>query len=370
MVLFEEGLPLLKTQSALHQSIKELIVSGSSLSEAEFNGLALALYSHQFEHNPTYQRLCRTQGLSKNIEAWQQIPLVTTELYKSSILFSKEETQAAKLFFSSGTTQENKSKHFLSEPELELYELSLWKSFSQAFLLEKDLNKFDYFVLSESAQEKPNSSLIHMFECIRLKLNAPKNCYYFNDSHLQQEALLKNLEQSIENQKPVLMVGSAFAFLQLIQSIDKVIILPKGSALMETGGFKGQHKEIPKAEFYEMLQQKLSLSQHSIVGQYGMSELNSQFYDSCFRLNSNDPQTRWKQALPWCRVRIVDPQDPKRKVQENESGLIAFYDLSNFDSCGFILTGDLGIKRSSERFELIGRASNLLPKGCSLNYEI
>lgn len=358
----------------LFEKIKNLIDQNLFLSEAEFNDLALELYSHQFQNNSVYRRICVSKGFDEVLHDWKRIPLVSTELYKTVNLFCHQLERADKVFVSSGTTQNNKSHHYLSERELQLYELSLWKSFSKAFCLEENLSKnFDYIVLTETPQEKPNSSLIHMFECIRQKIGAAPNCYFVKDSVVQTQELLKKLEENIELQKPVLIVGTAFAFAQFLQELlykQSQIKLPEGSVLMETGGFKGKTKELPKADFYEQIEEVLCLPQTSIVGQYGMSELNSQFYDSCFRLQSSSQETRWKQAPPWCRVRIIDPADPKEEVKENETGLIAFYDLSNLDSCGFILTGDLGIKRPGGRFDLVGRAANLLPKGCSLNYEI
>ena len=49
---------------------------------------------------------------------------------------------------------------------------------------------------------------------------------------------------------------------------------------METGGMKGQRKELPKAEMHRRLQESFGVS--SIYSEYGMTELSSQLYSIGF----------------------------------------------------------------------------------------
>ena len=138
---------------------------------------------------------------------------------------------------------------------------------------------------------------------------------------------------------------------------------------METGGFKGKSREISKPELYKALSEKFNLPNYALVGQYGMSELNTQYYDSSFILKNEHEKNRYKKAPPWAKNLILNINNLKQEVQIGETGLIAHYDLANLDSLAFVLTGDLAIKKEDNYFELIGRASNLALKGCSLNYE-
>jgi hypothetical protein len=76
------------------------------------------------------------------------------------------------------------------------------------------------------------------------------------------------------------------------------------------------------------------------------------------------PATRNFHFPPWARVRIISPETG-REVAEGETGLIRLFDLANVRSVLAIQTEDLADRRG-ERFELLGRAPQSEPRGCSL----
>jgi hypothetical protein len=105
----------------------------------------------------------------------------------------------------------------------------------------------------------------------------------------------------------------------------------------------------------------------SVVNQYGMTELGSQFYDSTL-LDPDSP--RRKLVPPWTRVRIVDP-DSGRDVREGEVGQIVVHDLANTGSVAAIQTADLGraiVDRQGEwlGFDVLGREAGAEARGCSI----
>jgi hypothetical protein len=358
--------------TSLFEQIAYTINNASETSDKEFNDLALALFEHQFTNNSVYHKICSSRGKIAPTH-WSEIPCLSSDLFKTQDLLCGDLTKARKTFISSGTSQKQQSKHYLSENELTLYEESLWKTFSRAFNLFKG-KKIDYFVLTNSPQENANSSLIHMFETVRKNLQKPDNCYFVKDTELQTKALEERLRESIATNTPVLLAGTAFSFVHLLDSHPQKIKLPSGSAIMETGGFKGKSREIPRAELYKQLTELFEIPENNIVGQYGMSELSTQYYDACFNEqespNSSEKTKRFKSPQSWSRVRIVDPNDLAKEVGNDEIGLIAHYDLANIDSLAFVLSGDLGVKRENNQFEVIGRASQLAPKGCSLTSDL
>ncbi len=352
---------------SLFAKIKSFIERPTSLieSETEFNELALELFAYQFERNPIYQKIClarQLKPLSKLPQYWKEIPLISTDLFKKQKLYSGKQ-EPIKLFRSSGTTNTDRSIHYLSVEELELYETSLWKTFSQAFCLPR---KVDYFILDESPTERGDSSLIHMFETIRKKIKAKDNTYFVKNGVLLFDELISTLNKSIEADTPVLLVGTAFSFVHLVDSLEHNLKLPSGSVIMETGGFKGKSRELKRTELYAAISDNLGLPVANIIGQYGMSELGTQYYDSSFRLQPNPPQTRLKKCPHWSKIRVINPNNLQEEVPEGEMGLLAHYDLANIDSCAFVLTGDIGVRQENNTFELIGRAKKLSLKGCSL----
>jgi hypothetical protein len=147
---------------------------------------------------------------------------------------------------------------------------------------------------------------------------------------------------------PVGLMGTAFNFVHLIDAVG-ALRLPKGSRVLETGGYKGQSREISREELHRLI------GAPSIVTEYGMCELSSQAYaheDGVFLFP------------PWARAMIVSPENG-REVKEGETGLIRVFDLANVWSVLAIQTEDLGIRRG-HGFELLGRASGAEARGCSL----
>ena len=67
---------------------------------------------------------------------------------------------------------------------------------------------------------------------------------------------------------------------------------------------------------------------------------------------------------PWCRAQVISPETG-REVAEGETGLLRIFDLANVRSVLAIQTEDLAVKRG-DAFELIGRATQAEPRGCSL----
>ena len=132
------------------------------------------------------------------------------------------------------------------------------------------------------------------------------------------------------------------------------ISLPPGSRVMETGGYKGRSREVPKPKLRAIISELLGVPDSDIVTEYGMSELSSQAYerDGVFHFP------------PWARARIVSPETGG-EVGEGETGLLQVFDLANIWSMMAVQTEDMAARRG-EGFELLGRAAKSDPRGCSL----
>lgn len=165
----------------------------------------------------------------------------------------------------------------------------------------------------------------------------------------------KALDLLAENRR-VAVLGTAFLFVNLLDEMERVGLcfgLAEGSWVLETGGYKGRTREVPKRELHRLLKERLGVSK--AFGEYGMSELSSQAYageDGVFRFP------------PWARAQIVSPATG-REANEGERGLIRVYDLANVWSVMAVQTEDVGIK-VGDGFQLLGRAAAAEARGCSL----
>ena len=156
-------------------------------------------------------------------------------------------------------------------------------------------------------------------------------------------------------------MGTAFNFVHLLDEMaarGRSIQLPPGSQALETGGYKGRARQMPKSELHSLITTCLGIQPDRIVSEYGMSELSSQAYDRAV------PSSRLFHFPPWARAQVISPENGC-EVREGETGLLRIFDLANVRSVLAIQTEDLAIRRAGG-FELLGRAPNAEARGCSL----
>lgn len=133
---------------------------------------------------------------------------------------------------------------------------------------------------------------------------------------------------------------------------------------METGGYKGRSRELAPAELHAELRRRLGIAPERMVTEYGMSELSSQAYGrSCGQPAPESGNLEYR-FPPWVRVRVISPETGK-EVGEGEVGILGVVDLANVWSVLGVQTGDLAV-RQGRGFQLLGRAQQSEPRGCSL----
>jgi hypothetical protein len=228
--------------------------------------------------------------------------------------------------------------------------------------------QFQFLSLTPPAVQAPHSSLVHMIETIFREFAMPGAAFTGNvqadgtwDLDLNQ--VITQLRESVISRRPVALLGTAFNFMHLLDHLNSNLLqfqLPAGSRVMETGGYKGRSRALPKPELHSLITESLGIPASRIVCEYGMSEIGSQAYDS----NGAPNSPRRFRFPPWARSQIISPETG-REVADGETGLIRVFDLANLRSAMAIQTEDLGV-RNGDGFELLGRSTLSEPRGCSL----
>ena len=215
--------------------------------------------------------------------------------------------------------------------------------------------------LTPSPAAAPHSSLSAMFGFWREHLGARRGQFWMKNNAIDFAKLRATLTAQIKTGKPIGIAGTAFSFVHLIDAWAGLppLRLPRGSWLLETGGFKGRSREVAKPELYAQMARLFSVRADDIHNEYGMSELSSQAYTHGL--------SRTHQLPPWARVLVIDPATD-REVRVGQKGLVRWFDLANVDSYLALQTLDLAI-RTQSGFELIGRLPRTEPRGCSLSAE-
>ena len=131
-----------------------------------------------------------------------------------------------------------------------------------------------------------HSSLVHMFESVRRTHGTDASRFVGKVNSdgswiLDLSSSIEALETASTTHQPLLVMGTAFSFVHLTDALAERGIkfrLPPGSSVMETGGYKGRSRSLPKAKLYDLIMEYLRVPERAIICEYGMSELSSQAY--------------------------------------------------------------------------------------------
>ena len=188
----------------------------------------------------------------------------------------------------------------------------------------------DYFI--QRAQHPESGFFLHDFDRLKKVLTVCKSKGY-----------------------KTLLLGVSFALLDFAAQCPMDL---EGVIIMETGGMKGQRRELTRAELHETLCAAFNVK--SIHSEYGMTELFSQAYAQ------GSTQFRPAQTM---RVFATELNDPFCPVRAGRVGVLNVIDLGNLDTCSFIQTEDLGRVFADGSFEVLGRADTAEMRGCNLMVE-
>ena len=310
---------------------------------SEFKKQCLDIYNFQYENNMVYQNYCNMICEDPtDVNEINKIPFLPISFFKTKKILSTDNFE--KVFYSSGTTTNSRSKHFISS--LKLYQKSFINNFKLNY---SDITQYTILALLPNYYDNKDSSLIYMIEKL-IKLSKSKESGFFLDDYVNLSKKL--IELDAKKERKTILIGVPYALLDMI---DFNQLQLNNTIIMETGGMKGKRKEMVRTELHEKLKRGFGVSK--IHSEYGMTELLSQAYskgDGVFKTPS------------WMKVIIRDINDAQNLDFNKKSGAINIIDLANYNSCSFIATDDMGKYINDYEFELIGRVDNSDIRGCNL----
>jgi len=376
--------PLSRRREVLRRIVQQVMESertGGTLDDAAFLALALEVFRYQAHANTAYGTWVQRRGVDpRRAEALSDILPVPARAFKDLRMLADGSPVEA-TFRTSGTTggAERRGIHFVRD--LDLYRMSILTTASNTLLSEPGYNRNSIRVLSLTPGPgvAPDSSLVHMFH-IWIDAWDDRGGGFFGGTSWEPKTgeLRAAIGRAVGEGLPVLLVGTAFSFVRWLDALPSGHPeLPPGSIVVETGGFKGRSRVVPRGELYRALSATTGVSVARIVNEYGMTELLSQFYEPVLSGEApEDPDRRWHVGPSWVRTRILDPETLDA-VDPGEPGLLCHVDLANLDSAVAVLTEDVGFqphelaaaRPTSRAFRLLGRGQGAEPRGCSLVME-
>jgi acyl-CoA synthetase (AMP-forming)/AMP-acid ligase II len=343
---------------------------------ASFEELALAAFAWQYERIEPFRRLCERRGVSpQTVTDWRQVPPVPTAAFKTltlsaasaaSLAPAEPDAPAGVIFRSSGTTAGERSVHH--QPYPDLYRAVIDASFPRFCLpfAGGSGGRLPILSLIPTLAQLPDSSLSFMADHVLVRYGSPESVTAFGARGVEAAPARSWAGARQREGRPVLVMATSFALAGWLDGLERLGLkfrLPPGSAVFETGGFKGKAAEVAPEDLLARLYAWAGVPPASVVREYGMTELTSQCYTGA--LLGEDPGVYL--APHWVRVRILDPET-LAEAPAGTPGLIAVFDLANLGSAVHLLTEDLGIAEG-DGFRLLGRAAGAELRGCSLVVE-
>ena len=315
-------------------------------SPAQFEAVALDIFQYQAAHVPLYEQFLKTLNVqSSKVTALTDIPFLPIQFFRNHTIISNQKTTEI-VFSSSGTTGAKTSSHHVAETAI--YKKSFRQCFTQFY---GPPSNYCVLALLPNYLQREGSSLVYMAHDLISQSRHPLSGFYLNN----YEALAQQLQFLRAQQQPTLLLGVTYALLDLAEQFP--IHFPE-LTVMETGGMKGERKEIVREQVHNILRNAFGVNH--IHSEYGMTELLSQAYSKRDGLYKTPP---------WMKILIREINDPYHYLNANETGGINVIDLANIYSCSFIATQDLGKLHTNGSFEVLGRFDNSDLRGCNLMVE-
>ncbi len=311
-------------------------------SKPAFEALALEVFRYQFAHNGVYNQFAAALNKTPdNVKEVIDVPFLPIELYKQFEVKSFS-VEALMRFLSSGTTAHTRSIHYVHD--VSVYERSIEKCFYNFFGNPQD---FVILALLPSYLENAESSLIYMMHHLMQVSSESLGGFCGNDFN----ALKEKLTKCKQAKKNIFLIGTPFS---LLSFGEQFAIDLSGHIVVETGGMKGQMKEIVREELHAGI--KTFLKADKVISEYGMTEMFSQ----AWALDNGEFS-----FPPWASFFIVDPTDPFSFAESGTTGTLNIIDLANIDTCSFIATQDLALSTNNKSFSILGRVDHSDVRGCS-----
>lgn len=352
-----------RESDALHGRSLQFVsafVAGLPMPEP-FDALACDIARFQAWAIEGFARLCRARDLvPAKFSAARDIPAVPTEAFRVSRVAWFPEGDAKATFHTSGTTVGARGTHAMRRPET--YDAAAL-AFGRWALTSDLAERPVVLILGPGPDEAPDSSLSRMTALFAEGLGVAdsRRPYFVNAGILDLAGLDERVAEATVRGQSVLLLATSFALVHLLDALGGTSFhLPRGSRVMQTGGFKGRSRELESNVFRRELSSVLGVDERAIVGEYGMTELSSQFYEATLQGGKPDVYIE----PPWASIVPVHPETLE-PMTDGEIGIALILDLMNVDSAVAVLTADR-VRRKGAGVELLGRVPGAVPRGCSL----
>lgn len=344
--------------AALLTRVQAFLARGTDapLDRAARDALALELIAWQRARSLPLDRAMHAMNAPDVIATLDELAGLPTDAFKTARIACFEPAHEIRVFHTSGTTGDVRGQH--SFATLDLYDRAAFAAGAR-WLLPRPPYRF--VLLAEREHDAPHSSLTYMLARFaeRWSCDANDDPWMLDGGRLDIDRLVATLRDACERRQSVALLGASFAFVHAIDELVSPLLLPRGSVVMPTGGFKGRSRELAPDELFAAVEHAFGVTRSQIVQEYGMTELSSQAYEA----HPDGVLAGRYVAPPWMIVTAMDPVT-LAPLPHGAHGVLRVIDLANVGSCIAIQTADVGVTHD-DGFEVLGRSPGATPRGCA-----
>lgn len=356
------------SRDALHARALALItrLADGGRDDAARDELLDAMRAYQRSHVEPYARLVGDR-------AAPDAHALPTDVFRFARVAAHGPAQDVVTFRTSGTTSGQRGQHHLRD-------LSLYDAAAEAaarYALFPDAPSMTLLILAPRPEQAPDSSLSYMLGRFEKWFGDTDSDFVWAGSGLRVGALRDALNAAQSRGKPVALLGTSFAFVHADDHFaddgERCFSLPKGSRIMQTGGFKGRSRTLQAEAMLDMLGRRYGVQRTMIIQEYGMTELCSQMYETTLRDSvaggAVGPRRLWVPG--WVRTEAIDGSTMRPAGPDDSGetrGLLRIDDAANLDTACAIQTSDMATL-DADGLTVHGRADGAMLRGCSLSVE-
>lgn len=319
-------------------SLRQKLLSGAENIGDDFIS---ALFEYQSEYNPVYRQFLKGLKFDVRHPDINEIPFLPISTFKNFDVTTGQASRSI-TFKSSSTTGKGRSNHHVHD--IEIYHQVSKMIFEKRF---GSLKGKLILALLPGYLERGESSLVYMVNHFMNESGQLNKGFYLD----QYQELAQIIESNSDRE--IILFGVPFAFIKCMEVTNKMNW--SHVTIIETGGMKGQGKEMPRKELHQLIGEHFQPK--SINSEYGMTELLSQAYTA---------ENGLFQESGTLRIFVRELNDPFQNQKSGKPGVLNVLDLANIHSCAFIETEDMAVSHGTEGFEVIGRVDNREIRGCNL----
>lgn len=353
----------LEASESLHERVQRAISGPLDRPLASFDELACDIARFQARHCPPVARLLRARGVDpEQLRQASDIPAVPTDVFKLTRVAAHPAAADEVVFRTSGTTVGARGEAPLRTTTT--YRAAALR-FGKHMLAPDHPAALRVLVLGPPPAQAPDSSL--GFMCALFAAAWGGGAWFLRGDQIEVAPLRRAVAEAREQGVPVLLLSTSFALVFLLDALrGEPLLLPPGSRVMQTGGYKGRTREVPAAELRAQAAAAFGLDERAVVSEYGMTELSSQAYEGSLRalLGPGGPPPGVLVAPRWMRVTPVDPET-LAPVAPGQEGIARITDLASIDGAVVLQTQDR-VREVDGGFVMLGRLPGATPRGCSI----